>query len=154
MTNLISRARTVLTRACAPRPAGPVLTALAYIAVGVFWSIAGITGGFVLLMLLLGLYDLGVGWVYATAVIGASTYLGWACLPTGRAHRPRRGRHRTVRPSTEADVLLYDPGYRARLDDEFERLYDLAAYRPPHDFFVRPPVPPAAGRADTGGDHG
>lgn len=155
---LLNRARAFLSRSWAPRPAGPGLTVLAYAAAITFFVTATLALGLAVTLLLLGLHHLGTGWAILGAVFATTMWLGFLCLPSTRGPATfRPGRHRRkLHPSAEADVSLYDEVQRDDLTAYFERLYDADAFRPPHDYRVRPAAPPRRGRdrADTGGDHG
>lgn len=133
-----------------------------YLIAAAFFAVAALV---VAAHLLLFKLDVGVGagaYGWSAAVTSAAVLLGLWCLPESRAlarfaGRRRRRRARRGGPGRAGAGLpsaWQQPGAWNAEAEQLERLWERPAWRPPHDYRVRPAIPPVDGEpreADPGG---
>lgn len=111
-------------------------------AVAAFLFLAGVPIGYVCFLWMIGFPGLGTDVYLPLAVVsGAAAYLAWLCMPWPREERAAPGPSLMDWPGVPAD----QDGPAPELDELYERLeatLALPARLPPHEYRIRPAVPP------------
>lgn len=129
------------------------VTVLRYTGAVLFFTIASFVLGLVAIVSTLGFADIAGAEFFLIwgTVIAAAVWLGVLLLPTDRARRTPAAGGARIGPSAESGEDLIAAHLRDELNERLERQLAWPTRMPPHEYRVRPPIPPT--RLERDGDH-
>ncbi len=115
----------------------------------VFLTVAGLAGGLLTAMILLGMTGMDLEFYLALLVItGLAIMLAFLVLRPAEPHELAELPQRTPSSSEPFERLLADD-YRVLLNEALEKDLALPAHQPPHEHRIRPGWPPGAPETET-----
>jgi hypothetical protein len=130
------------------------ITVLRYAGAVLLFLLVSLALGLAAIIVMLGFYDIaGVeALLILAAVSAAAGYLGVVLLPRSSRRARQAAVCDRIKPSAESGEDLIPEHVRDELNERLEAQLAYPARLPPHEFQVRPSIPPAELHRD--GDHG